>query len=87
MTHLTYFCRLSCHVYHGGVCLTVFYDCFTAKKGQNNGTLLKNWSQIFTSQGQKRHNTLKSCYLLNTPPAYYEGSDKRRTLEYPQTFR
>ena len=65
MTNSTYFC------------LTVFYDCLTAK----------NWLQIFTPQGQKRHNTLKSCYLLNTPPAYYEGSDKRRTLEYPQTFR
>ena len=67
MTHSTYFCRLSCHVYHRGVCLTVFYDFFTAKKGQNNGTLLKNWSQIFTPQGQKRHNTLKSCCLRNTP--------------------
>ena len=47
----------------------------------------KDWSQIFTLQSQKRHYNLKSCYLLNTPPAYYEGSDKRRTLKYPQTFR
>ena len=53
MTHSTYFCRLSRHVYHRGVCLTVFYHGFTAKKGQNNGTLLKNWSQIFTPQSQK----------------------------------